>query len=337
MKNIDKALFGVDLFGEPLKPKSTGVVAEKFVFPPFTVLDARSGEWQDRKRAWTSIGIKSELGREGAKVYGNSLGSLSRQYKAKEVAESFPLGAQTHQIKEETISVIDTDTSIFDPVVCELVYRWFCPQNGQVLDPFAGGSVRGIIAGMIGVKYWGSDLRNEQIEENRKQLAEMQDIPVDTVQYVCGDSLETVKNAPAADMVFSCPPYGDLEKYSDHPQDLSNMSYMKFLIAYREIIRISCEKLHNNRFACFVVADFRDEDGYYRNFVSETILAFLDSGLKLYNEAILLTAIGSAPLRVTRQFNGGRKLCKMHQNVLIFCKGDWKTAAASCKKTDHSG
>ena len=29
-------------------------------------------------------------------------------------------------------------TSIFDPVLCELVYRWFCPAGGAVLDPFAG-------------------------------------------------------------------------------------------------------------------------------------------------------------------------------------------------------
>ena len=30
-------------------------------------------------------------------------------------------------------------TSIFDPVLCEIAYRWFCPQGGTVLDPFAGG------------------------------------------------------------------------------------------------------------------------------------------------------------------------------------------------------
>ncbi len=37
-------------------------------------------------------------------------------------------------------------TSIFDPVLCELAYRWFCPPGGLILDPFAGGSVRGIVA-----------------------------------------------------------------------------------------------------------------------------------------------------------------------------------------------
>lgn len=40
-------------------------LAERFLIPPFSVLDARQGYWQDRKRAWLALGIKSELGRGG--------------------------------------------------------------------------------------------------------------------------------------------------------------------------------------------------------------------------------------------------------------------------------
>ena len=83
-------------------------------------------------------------------------------------------------------------------------------------------------------------------------------------------------------------------------------------------------------FACFVVGDFRDGRGFYRNFVSETIDGFEQAGARLYNEAILATMIGSASMRVTKQFESGRKLAKTHQNVLVFCKGDWKKAAARC-------
>ena len=62
-------------------------------------------------------------------------------------------------------------TSIFDPVLCELIYRWFCPTAGIVLDPFAGGSVRGIVASHIRLQYIGIDLRPEQIAANREQAA----------------------------------------------------------------------------------------------------------------------------------------------------------------------
>ncbi|MFA6168689.1 MAG: ParB/RepB/Spo0J family partition protein [Gemmatimonadaceae bacterium] len=39
------------------------MLKDKFIVPPFSVLDARQGYWQDRKRQWIALGIKSELGR----------------------------------------------------------------------------------------------------------------------------------------------------------------------------------------------------------------------------------------------------------------------------------
>lgn len=293
------ALFGTDLFGEAIKPKASGPVAERFTLPPFTILDARSGDWQERKRAWASLGINSEVGRTE---------NLLRM--------------------SDTCSLGEKDTSIFDPVVCELAYRWFCPAGGQVVDPFAGGSVRGIVAGALGRHYWGCDLRPEQIAANEAQADEI--APRVRPVWVYGDSMETLADAPAADFVFSCPPYGDLEKYSDDPRDLSAMDWHAFVAAYKRIILRAVGRMKPDTFACFVVGDFRDGRGFYRNFVSETIDGFEQAGARLYNEAILATMIGSASMRVTKQFESGRKLAKTHQNVLVFCKGDWKKAAARC-------
>lgn len=41
-------------------------LAEQFLVPPFSVLDARQGYWQARKSAWIALGIQSELGRGGS-------------------------------------------------------------------------------------------------------------------------------------------------------------------------------------------------------------------------------------------------------------------------------
>ena len=43
-----------------------GGLSDRFLIPPFSVLNAREGWWQARKRAWLALGIKSELGRGGA-------------------------------------------------------------------------------------------------------------------------------------------------------------------------------------------------------------------------------------------------------------------------------
>ena len=308
MKNLYPSQ--VTIFGEEesLAPKPSGPVAEKFIISPFTILDTRSGVWQERKRAWMAMGIRGEVGRS-AKAYNVHSWADEKAGGSKAAGDG---------------------TSIFDPVLCELAYRWFCPAGGQVVDPFAGGSVRGIVAAALGRQYWGCDLRPEQIAANEQQAEEIGLNP--RPAWICGDSMEKLVDAPLADFIFSCPPYGSLEVYCDDPRDLSNMEHHTFIAAYKRIILKSYQRLKENSFACFVVGDFRDKKGYYRNFVGDTINAFLESGFTLYNEAILATSVGSASMRVTKQFNAGRKMAKTHQNVLVFCKGDWRKAVEKLEK-----
>lgn len=225
-----------------------------------------------------------------------------------------------------------TGTSIFDPVLTELCYKWFCPPGGRIIDPFAGGSVRGVVASVLGYEYQGCELRAEQVAANRAQLDLARDPhPV----WACDDSRNIANHfSPGADFLFSCPPYADLEIYSDDARDLSQMDYADFISAYRDIIFAACGLLADDRFACFVVGEVRDKRGNYRNFVGDTVEAFRAAGLQFYNEAILITAVGSLPVRAGKQFKAGRKLGKTHQNVLVFVKGDGKRAAKYCEKGD---
>lgn len=575
-------------------------LAEQFLVPPFSVFDARQGYWTDRKRQWLALGIRSELGRgsDGDKsqdgmTYGISAqpGDVwdrkaaierrdAREYSWKEFAELYP----------DEIRLLGD--SIFDPVLTEITYRWFSPPGGRVLDPFAGGSVRGVIAAMTGRHYTGIELRAEQVRANRdnwqgisgqrpdladhtpgltpvhchgnhaefwskrddaftiagvsggkvrtcwalaqgasalvtagsrsspqvnivahiaqrlgiparvhipegdltpeliaareagaeiiqhkagynsviikrakddakktgareipfgmeceeaitqtrKQVENLpfgefsrlvipcgsgmslagvlwgladQDkawLPVIAVQvgadptkrldhyapphwreqvtlipsgqdyhqpapqtrwqgidldphyeakclpfiepgdllWVVGirqtartQGLPTQRSVPTwitgdsrqllpaingdFDLLFSCPPYADLEVYSDDPADISNMDYAEFLEAYRDIIAQACAKLAPNRFAVWVVGDIRDSSGHYRNLIGDTIRAFEDAGLRLYNEAILVTPTGSLAMRAGNMFRASRKLGKAHQNVMMFLKGETGT------------
>lgn len=308
------ALHGYDLFGDVIRPKSSGPVTERFVVPPFSLIDARTGNWRERKRAWATMGIEAEVGRAGVHRYGLKKMVIVRQGRG--------FNGQREESGEQT------EASIFDPVLAEIAVRWFSPLNGQVVDPFAGGSVRGIVAGCLGRKYWGCDLRPEQIAANDVQAEQI--APQVRPVWICGDSMETLADAPDADFVFSCPPYGDLERYSDDPRDLSSMDWHSFIAAYKRIILRAVGKMKSDTFACFVVGDFRDARGFYRNFVSETIDGFEQAGSRLYNEAILATPAGTACMRVTKQFEASRKMAKTHQNVLVFCKGDPRTAARKC-------
>lgn len=317
--------------------RAQGHLKEKFLFVPSSVLDARCGDWQNRKRLWLDLGLKSDGSRADMQVTGSLSGSVPGYYSYKEKKEK-ELGRKlSHKEFEEYLpeflpeksTIAQTNSggllSIFDPVLCELMYSWFSFEGAKVLDPFAGGSVRGVVASMLDRHYTGVDLRKEQIEENERQREELLSGRAIQPCWVCGDSTGIKDLAPGAyDFIFSCPPYFDLEKYSEDEKDLSNMEFNEFLAAYRKIIGDCVSMLAEDRFACFVVGDIRNtkNGGFLRNFVSETIRAFEDAGAALYNEIILFTCAGSLPIRVGRQFQASRKVGKQHQNVLVFYKGD---------------
>jgi hypothetical protein len=320
-------------------------LAERFIIPPLSIFDQRGGEWRARKQRWIQLGIKSEIGRDGGATLNSLSGRIPNYYFQKAKTENSIGRALSNEEFERDYLVIpdggglsSSGTSVFDPVLCEIAYRWWSPVDGEILDPFAGGSVRGVVASALQRRYTGVDLRAEQIAANQEQWTDIQtrleaDVPTPT--WITGDSTALDAFLPAeyrADLIFSCPPYGDLEVYSDSPADLSQMSYEDFLVAYREIIRASIARLKDDRFAVWVVGDIREskDGGCYRGLIHDTVRAFEDAGARLYNEAILISPVGSLAVRVARFFTTSRKLGKTHQQVLVFVKGDPKKATQAC-------
>ena len=348
---------------EQAKPLTVRL-SDKFGIAPFSVFNAREGWWQERKRAWLALGIKSEVGRgenllkmsdtilqpdpakraagKGkARTFGQDLMKGEHvvgqgKTKGKPNLGGLLQGAHIHKFDgQDGGAASGAGTSIFDPVLCELAYRWFSPAKGVILDPFAGGSVRGIVAAKLGRQYVGVDLRPEQVEANAAQAKEICKKGLKP-KWIVGDSRNIAKLAKGvkADFIFSCPPYAALERYSDDHADISTLEYAEFRKAYLQIVKAAVAMLKPDRFACFVVGDVRGKDGNYYGFVPDTIRAFEEVGARLYNEAILVTAAGSLPIRAGKQFESGRKLGKTHQNVLVFLKGSAKKAVAALGKVE---
>jgi DNA modification methylase len=281
----------IDLFGNEIIQDE--LLRNKFIEPPFSILDTKSGSWQKRKKLWINKGLKSEVGRDVSVI---NMDTTSKENNS------------TNYV------------SVFDPALCEVLYHWFCNEGGNILDPFAGGSVRGIVAQYLGYNYHGIDIRKEQVDSNREQALEILSLENQPNWYV-GDSNLQLENKwnIKFDLVFSCPPYADLEVYSKLEGDISNMNYQNFMIAYESIIAKSCLLLKSGGYACFVVGEVRDKKGNYIGFVPDTIKAFTKCGMEYYNEAILLNAIASASMRANGNMKS-KKLVKVHQNILVFKK-----------------
>lgn len=346
-------------------------LADRFGVPPFSVLDARQGYWQDRKRAWIALGIKGELGR-GDEVgalndsaefadplarkaaydqngllgfskqvrsgYGETFGSgkpsdLPNAYKNQGKSNAMRANAKAGGAPMPAMDYTDGErgegaqsgTSVFDPVLVELVYRWFCPTGGKILDPFAGESTKGIVSEYLGYPYTGIELRAEQIAANEAQAEIIKLQP----KWILGDSEKIGQLLPAGemyDLIFTSPPYYDLEIYSESEKDGSAFeTYEKFMQWYKNIFEQFIARLNENRFLVVKIGEIRHKKtGVYRNFLGDNISCFIDLGLQYYNEMVLVTAIGSLPLRVGRAFSIARKIGKTHQNILVFYKGNPK-------------
>jgi hypothetical protein len=314
LPDIEETPIGQEtLFADLEAAAPSALLTSRFVVPPFSVLDGRAGYWQERKAQWLALGIKSELGRgetPGALPLTGYAGQVNRENYSRRQADlrSNLTGASPlPEWADNGTAHMTPGTSIFDPVLCEIAYRWFCPPRGHVLDPFAGGSVRGIVAAMLGHPYVGLDLSRAQVEANRTQadglLANGSYPPPIWLQ---GDSARM----------------SSLEVYGNDPGELSAMgTYAEFLQAYRRIIALAAERLRPDRFAVWVIGEVRDKDGFQRGLVPDTIRAFADAGLRLYNEAVLVTPVGTLALRAPRQFISGRTMGRSHQSVLVFWNG----------------
>ncbi len=284
----------------PAGPGGGRTMAEVFGAPPFTVLDARQGYWRDRKAQWRAYGVASEEGRE-------HLGSTVTGKRERWIDRGKTTGG-----------------SDFDPVLAELVYKWFVPKGGHVLDPFAGEATKGIVAAVLGYGYTGVELREEQVQANRAQAERLGVAP----EWRQGDSSKLAAELPAKamyDAVFTSPPYYNLEVYSSKAGDGSAMpTYREFMEMYRAVFVGAVERLSKNRFLVVKIGDVRGKEGAYYNFLGDNITLFRSLGLHFYNEAVLVTPVGNMPLRAGMHFRAARKLERGHQNVLVFWKGNPK-------------
>lgn len=275
-----------------------GSMAKNFLAPPFSVLDTKQKYWIDRKKAWDKL-----------------------------ICDKGETRQNTLDKDGGLVASVNEGVSILDGALAEVMCHWFAKPGMHVFDPFAGDSVFGYVACTKGLTFTGIELRQEQVDLNQGRL----DKDGLSGRYICDTSENMHKyiEPESMDFMFSCPPYADLEVYSDDPNDLSNMSHEDFFKLYDKILASTYNHLKPNRFAVVVTSEVRAKDGQYIGLVPSTIRTMEKAGYKFYNEIILLNSIGTLPLRAGKSMQATRKVGRCHQNVLVFYKGDFDQIKAN--------
>lgn len=284
-----------DLFGNIVNnPKRK--MSDYFGVAPFSIINTVDGAWQNRKKQWNNIIQDYGQARKEA-LDGNRENSM--------------------------LPTINNGVSILDSCLAELMLKWFTEEGFKTFDPFAGDTVFGFISGYMKRPFVGIELRKEQAEFNQEQC-NRENL---NCKYIC-DTSENMDNYiedESMDFIFSCPPYADLEVYSDLEDDLSTKNHDEFFKLYKKILTNTYKKLKNNRFAVIVTSEVRNKTtGEYIMLVPYTIGTMKRAGYMFYNDIILMNSCGSLPLRAGKVMNVSRKIGRRHQNILVFYKGNPK-------------
>lgn len=326
-----------------IKPANSSL-NDRFIVPPFSILDTRKGYWQERKKMWreqigdmgdsrndkliTSPEIKYKDLYQRTRKHREELGISFKEYIDKYISAEV--------LEHEASKVLSKGVSLFDPVLSETMCKWFTPYGGaKIFDCFAGDTYKGLVFAMCGFSFRGIELRQEQVDINNRVL-EGRGLDI---EYICDDGRNVAQHfdPESQDMLFSCPPYYDLEVYSEDERDASNQgTYEEFIAILDKAFKAALTCLKPNRFAVVVVGDVRDKKtGFYYGFADDVKRIFKEGGASLYNEIILVETGASTALRASRYMDS-RKVGKMHQNVLVFYKGNTKEIKNNFKRIEYT-
>ena len=88
--------------------------------------------------------------------------------------------------------------------------------------------------------------------------------------------------------------------------------------------------MRDDTFAVFVVGPVRNSKGDLMDMKMLMLQCARQIGWHYVNDAVLVNSYGTAAIRAARMFTGTRTITRVHQDIVVFCKGDRKKAAARC-------
>ena len=233
------------------------------------------------------------------------------------IGEDGHTGARAETMRKDHDSVYTATHSVFPaPLIEWILLRYGGTAGSSVLDAFAGGPPRGVVSTIMGFAYTGIEVRQTQIDEN---LACLKALKLGTARYVLADGRYFGKELGQFDCALTCPPYWNLEQYSNDPNDMSNMAtYEQFNYAMFASAMSHAKVMKPGAFVCIVVGPFRDKKtGELIDFRAHTVENFREAGFYFHQEIILSKNFGSAAKRSTNSWKG-LKLVPIHEYLLIF-------------------
>lgn len=290
------------------------------------VWNSISGRWLKLKREWNE---KIESHGAAAGVKNPKFASRDGCWQGANGFSNVVLTERTigddGKIKVDSEKSLNGNASVLDPVACEVILRFFMPKDGRkVYNPFGGGVQFGFVSADYGYDYTASEIRQNQCDANNAICAKLKG----SAKWIRSDS-STFEPDFRPDLVFTCPPYYQVEDYLDYdgnppPGELNSLpTYEQFRDTLFAGYKKAIDALNDDCFFVVMTGDSRDKKGAYYCCEAEHELFFKQQGLSVYNKIIYLECEFTRLAHAKKTLHQ-RKFPKREQKIIVAYKGNLK-------------
>jgi len=280
-------------------------------------------DWLKMKKEWN---VKIEAAGEKHGVANPKFASRDGCWQGANGMSNVVLASQSigedGEVKHNKGKSFNGNASVLDPVACEVILRMFMPKTGvRVYNPFGGGVQMGFVCGDNGYEYTASEIRQNQCDANNAICQDFYN-----TKWLKSDSSK-FKPKQKYDLVFTCPPYYQVEDYLDYDGkppagELNSIpTYDEFRDTLFAGYKNAIEALNDNCFFVVMTGDSRDKNGAYYGCEAEHEIFFKEQGLHIYNKIVYLECEFTRLAHAKRTLHY-RKFPKREQKILVFYKGD---------------
>jgi len=214
--------------------------------------------------------------------------------------------------------------SKFNSEYAKRIIEMWSKEGDDIVDPFAGRSSRPLVSTLLKRNYIGFDVINDNLKEAKEQYETLGKNRKLGKLLLVNDTSENIDKylhgGGGADMIMTCPPYFNIEKYESANGQLTDIKeYHQFLFKYKFILNKCINKLKPGGFFVVVLANFRI-DGKFYDFCGDT-KEILKQELDFHDEIILEMSPAKRHPLYTQAITNLNCL-KTHEYCLVFRKPD---------------
>jgi len=217
--------------------------------------------------------------------------------------------------------------SKFNSEYAKRIIEMWTKEDDFIVDPFAGRSSRPLVSTLLKRNYVGFDVVNDNLKEAKEQYDKLkQDRKLGHLKLIHNSSEDIDKHlhGDVADMIMTCPPYFNIEKYESVDGQLTDIKlYEEFLQTYKIILDKCGHILKPGCFFVVVLANFRI-DGKFYDFCGDTKDILKKQKLLTYHDEIILEMSPAKRHPLYTQAITNLNCLKTHEYCLVFRKEDSK-------------